>query len=211
MYNKAVKESKERVVRIEFTEDYEYDIEPINLLNDYLVETGAVSVQTIIALSKAEIETLSRENLDKAVDVVGKEALKNLINNNQSYVKYSKDNDIFCLVKKDVKLKIGYVTWDTFSITDATKADLSKFKDLEGIEGIEYLGQCSGKSDTKSWHADFMIEDDGNVEFFNARFNIGKTKVRDMVRELRKEVNKLEFKFVEVQQEEKVVLASELF
>lgn len=198
----ATEEKKRKEVTKEvFEEEFNEAIS----LDETLIKAGKVSMKTILDLAKEGIEVLGKNNLKKAIEVVGEENLKELIGENKSrYTVYRKGGKIYS-IKKEFSLILGVVEWEKIVIAEADKVKMEKFG-LEDINEVEYLGKITGKSDAmkKEWKVDFMVEEDGHVSFFNCKFDIKKDKNRAMVRRLRKEVNELQLKLVELQTEEEL-------
>lgn len=198
----AAEEKKRKEVTKEVFEE-EFN-EAISLTDETLIKAGKVSVKTILDLAKEGIEVLDKDNYKKAIEVVGEEALKELIGESKSrYTVYRKGGKIYS-IKKEFSFALGIVEWNKIVIAEADKVKIEKFKGLEDIDGIEYLGKITGKSEKKEWKVDFAVEEDGHVSFFNCKFDTKNGKNRAMVRRLRKEVNELQLKLVELQTEEEL-------
>lgn len=196
----AGEKKRKEVTKEVFEEEFDGTIS----LDETLIKAGKVSVKTILDLAKEGIEVLDKDNYKKAIEVVGEEALKELIGESKSrYTVYRKGGKIYS-IKKEFYFVLGIVEWNKIVIAEADKVKMEKFKGLEDIDGVEYLGKITGKSEKKEWKVDFMVEEDGHVSFFNCKFDIKKGKNRAMVRRLRKEVNELQLKLVELQTEEEL-------
>jgi hypothetical protein len=169
-------ENKMEITSKEYVEKSEYKIE--------LAEVGFMTNREAINLGLKGIKYLTPENLEDVVEVVGDKAHK-LLPNPKKYVEYAKEGTPFCLIINNMHEKVGAVEWNFLSITEASEAKLDKFKALESIDGIDYLGKLKGKSSKKEWEVDFMVEVDGQISFFNSKFNVGKSRVRASVRKLR--------------------------
>ena len=198
----AAEEKKRKEVTKEvFEEEFDGTIS----LDETLIKAGKVSMKTILDLAKEGIyEVIDKDNYKKAIEVVGEEALKELIGESKSrYTVYRKGGRIYS-IKKEFNFVLGIVEWNKIVIAEADKVKIEKFKGLEDIDGIEYLGKITGKSEKKEWKVDFMVEEDGHVSFFNCKFDTKNGKNRAMVRRLRKEVNELQLKLVELQTEEEL-------
>ena len=198
----AAEEKKRKEVTKEVFEE-EFN-EAISLTDETLIKAGKVSMKTILDLAKEGIEALDKNSYKKAIEVVGEEALKELIGESKSrYTVYRKGGKIYS-IKKEFNFVLGIVEWNKIVIAEADKVKMEKFKGLEDIDGVEYLGKITGKSEKKEWKVDFMVEEDGHVSFFNCKFDTKNGKNRTMVRRLRKEVNELQLKLVELQTEEEL-------
>lgn len=198
----AAEEKKRKEVTKEVFEE-EFN-EAISLTDETLIKAGKVSMKTILDLAKEGIEVLDKDNYKKAIEVVGEEALKELIGESKSrYTVYRKGGKIYS-IKKEFNFVLGIVAWNKIIIAEADKVKMEKFQGLEDIDGVEYLGKITGKSEKKEWKVDFMVEEDGHVSFFNCKFDTKNGKNRAMVRRLRKEVNELQLKLVELQTEEEL-------
>jgi|GEM_PF-4711856 len=196
----AGEKKRKEVTKEVFEEEFDGTIS----FDETLIKAGKVSMKTILDLAKEGIEVLDKDNYKKAIEVVGEEALKELIGKSKSrYTVYRKGGKIYS-IKKEFNFVLGIVEWNKIVIAEADKVKMEKFKGLEDIDGVEYLGKITGKSEKKEWKVDFMVEEDGHVSFFNCKFDTKNGNNRAMVRRLRKEVNELQLKLVELQTEEEL-------
>lgn len=193
--NYKPEEVKEKVEAKEYVETADYKVD--------LSEVEGLSIKQAMELGKLGFDFLTPENAEQVEEILGDKA-KDVMPNPKKYIEYSKAGTPFCLVMKNARLKLGVVEWNNFSITNAEDADISKFNNLESMAGLEYVGKINGKSSQKVWEADFFIEDDGQVTFFNSKFNVGKEDIRASVKALRKAVRNLQAKLMKAEVEAEV-------